>query len=103
MSEEIRALAAACARTLPASADSVAEPPADFVAALDALVAALAREPQFMFDAEGRPAAIAAVRHALPASEAELLDAVLEDVAAELAAHRRALYLAVLTGSNLKF
>ena len=99
MNDEIRALAAACARTLSASADSAAEASADFVAALDALVAALAREPQFMFDAGGRPGAIAAVRDALPASEAELLDAILEDTAAELAAHRMALYL-VLDARN---
>ena len=49
--------------------------------------------PDLMFDLEGRPAAIAAIRSALPAMEAELLDAVLEDVACELAATREALYL----------
>ena len=90
--EEIGALAIACARTLPAGARPGEKASADFTAALEALVAALSRDPRFMFDARGRPGAVAAVRNALPPSEAELFDAILEDVAAELAAHREALY-----------
>ena len=101
MSEEIRALAAVCARTLPAGAGPGGEPPAAFTAALEALVAALSREPRFMFDAAGRPGAVTAVRNALPPSEAELLDAILEDMAAELAAQREALYR-VLQARNLE-
>ena len=46
--------------------------------------------PQFGFDREGRPGAIAAVRGALPLMERELFDAVIEDCACELAATREA-------------
>jgi hypothetical protein len=59
----------------------------------DLLSAVSGAHPDLRFDLEGRPAAIAAIRGALPALEAELLDAVLEDVACELAATREALYL----------
>jgi hypothetical protein len=97
MNEAIRELAAVCARTLPAGTGPDGEPSAAFTAALEALVAALSREPRFMFDAAGRPGAVAAVRNALPPSEAELLGAILEDVAAELGAHREALYLVLQT------
>lgn len=48
--------------------------------------------PRFAFDRDGRPAAIGAVRAALPTLERELLDAVLEDCDCELAATREALF-----------
>jgi hypothetical protein len=51
-----------------------------------------ASEPRFGFDREGRPAAVAAVRAALPAIERELFDAVIEDCECELAATREALF-----------
>jgi hypothetical protein len=47
---------------------------------------------RFAFDREGRPGAIAAIRSALPQLERELLDAVLEDHAAEIAATQEAFY-----------
>jgi hypothetical protein len=48
--------------------------------------------PQFVFDREGRPAAIAAIRGALPMMERDLFDAVLEDCECELAATREAMF-----------
>ena len=71
--ESVRGLARDCARRLPA-------PPSSFY------------HDRFAFDLEGRPAAIAAIRRALPAVEAELFDAVLDDVACELAAVQETLY-----------
>jgi hypothetical protein len=47
--------------------------------------------PRFAFDRDGRPAAIAAVRAALPTMERELFDAVVEDCECELAATKEAL------------
>ena len=55
-----------------------------------AMVAAL--HTRFAFDREGRPAAIAAVRNALPPIERDLLDAIVEDHACEVAAIEEALY-----------
>jgi hypothetical protein len=46
--------------------------------------------PEFAFDREGRPGAIAAVREALPVVERELFDAIVEDHACEVAAFREA-------------
>jgi len=45
-----------------------------------------------MADRDGRPGAIAAVRAALPTTERELFDAVMEDCECELAATREALF-----------
>jgi hypothetical protein len=56
---------------------------------LDALKAVDAR---YLFDRDGRPGAVAAVRGALPAIEQELFDAVMEDFECELAATREALF-----------
>ena len=50
------------------------------------------RDPKFAFDRTGRPGAISAVRGALPQTERELFDAVIEDFECELAAHREALF-----------
>ena len=86
---EIARLAAACATRLrnTAGAGIDAFGP-EFLQLLD-LVRAL--DPAFAFDREGRPGAIAAVREALPLQEQELLDAIIEDHACELAAVRDAM------------
>jgi len=52
-------------------------------------------DPRYFFDKAGRPAAIAAVRDALPGGEKELLDAVIEDCECELAATREAFFQVV--------
>lgn len=58
-----------------------------------ALLGAVRRTHQrFTFDRDGRPHALNAVREALPMMERDLLDAVLEDHACELAAVEEALY-----------
>jgi hypothetical protein len=94
---DIAALAAACASRLPASSRSFRDDAPGFLRELDTLVAAVAQsDVRYAFDVEGRPGAIAAIRHALPAMEAELFDAVLEDVACELAARQEALYQVTL-------
>ena len=63
------------------------------VAALDALLEAIrGLDSRFAFDREGRPEAIAAVRHALPSMERDLFDAVVEDHACEVAALTEALW-----------
>lgn len=41
---------------------------------------------EFAFDDEGRPAAIEAVRNALPMMERDLLNAIIEDFSCQLAA-----------------
>jgi hypothetical protein len=56
------------------------------------LMAVKNSHPRFSFDRDGRPAAIEAVRGALPAIERELFDAVMEDCECELAATREALF-----------
>lgn len=47
---------------------------------------------RFGFDRDGRPGAVGAVREALPMTERDLFDAVLEDHACEVAAVEEALY-----------
>jgi hypothetical protein len=59
------------------------------------LEAVKASHPKFDFDREGRPGAIAAIRAALPTTERELFDAVMEDCESELAATREALFRTV--------
>ena len=61
----------------------------EFTRTLDAVKGSHA---QFMFDREGRPAAIAAIRGALPTIERELFDAVIEDCECELVANREAMF-----------
>lgn len=93
MSTTLDTLAADCAARIPQSSRSFAEDRPALSAALEALLDAVRQsDARFAFDREGRPDAIAAVRHALPAMEADLLDAILEDVACELAAYQEALY-----------
>ena len=57
-----------------------------------ALEAIKTSQPQFAFDREGRPGAVAAIRGALPLMERELFDAVMEDCECELAATREAMF-----------
>ena len=94
--------AAECAKAIPSGARSFNEDRTAFATALAALVRAVRdSDERFAFDLEGRPGAIAAVREALPASEAELLTVILEDVASELAAYQEALYqMAVAAGQR---
>jgi hypothetical protein len=93
MPPSLDALAADCADRLPSTARSFADDAATLEPALGALLTAVrSHHERFAFDRDGRPAAIAAIRHALPAMEGDLLDAVLEDVACELAAYQEALY-----------
>ena len=56
------------------------------------LAAVTGSHAQFVFDREGRPGAIAAIRAALPHVERELFDAVMEDCECELAATREAMF-----------
>ena len=56
------------------------------------LDAVKASDSRFAFDRDGRPAAIAAVRAALPTIERELFDAVMEDCECELAATKEAVF-----------
>jgi hypothetical protein len=64
---------------------------------MQALLDAVCRsDARFAFDRDGRPAALAVVRAALPTMERSLLDAVLEDHEAELAAWKKALYQGML-------
>ena len=58
--------------------------------------------PRFAFDREGRPAAIDAVREALPVMERDLFDAVIEDHACGLAAVEEALYQFALALSRAR-
>ena len=87
---EVAQLADACAAQLQdvVAADAATLEP-QFRALLDA-VRTLA--PQFDFDRDGRPGAIAAVREALPPIERELFDAIIEDHAAEIAAIHEATF-----------
>ncbi len=86
---DVAQLADACAARLQdvVAADAATLEP-HFRALLDA-VRTLA--PQFDFDRDGRPGAIAAVREALPPMERDLFDAVIEDHAAEIAATHEAM------------
>ncbi|HTM02677.1 MAG TPA: hypothetical protein VL173_04165 [Vicinamibacterales bacterium] len=94
----IAALASACAAHLPQAAATFAGDVRAFDDAWQQLLTAMARsDARFGFDRDGRPAAIDAVRRALPAVERELFDVILEDVACELAATQEALYRVAIT------
>ena len=93
--------AAACAARIPPAPVSFATDLSGFDALFHDLTAAVCRlDPRFDFDREGRPAAIRAIRAALPSVEREILDAVLEDHACELAATREALYQIALANGR---
>ena len=91
--DAVKAHAAACAAHLPSATGSFAADLPRFADAFRELTSAVTRmEPRLAFDREGRPSAIGAVRAALPSVERELLDAVIEDYACELAAIQQAIY-----------
>jgi len=98
MAKTLDDLLSACAARIPSTPRSFHEDRAALGADLDAVLTAIRdSDTRFAFDREGRPGAIAAVRHALPAMEGDLLDAILDDVACELAAYQEALYRLVVT------
>jgi hypothetical protein len=69
----------------------------------DALLGSVARlGPAYAFDRAGRPAAIDAVRAALPAVERELFEAILDDFACERAAIQEALYRVALARGRVR-
>jgi hypothetical protein len=89
-SPEVIRFADACAdrlRELSTGDAAVLEP--DFRMLLDAV---RQTDPRFAFDRDGRPSALAVVREALPAQERELLDAIIEDHACEIAAVHEAMF-----------
>jgi hypothetical protein len=93
MANTLPDLVAACARRIPARPQSFQHDRPRLAPDLDALMAAIRQsDDRFAFDDDGRPGAVAAVRRALPSMEAELLDAILDDVACELAAYQEGLY-----------
>ena len=99
--ESVRGLARDCARRLPAPPSSFYHDRFAFEDAFQALLSDVrGSHERFAFDLEGRPAAIAAIRRALPAVEAELFDAVLDDVACELAAVQETLYQVALAAHD---
>lgn len=94
----IAALASACADRIPTDATSFHTDADALGPSWQALVTAIAgSDPGYTFDRDGRPNAIMAVRHALPAVERELFDAIMEDVTCELAAVQEALYQMAVT------
>jgi hypothetical protein len=85
--------AEAFARRLSGDARSFADAISGAERDYDALLNAVARlSSRMAFDRAGRPAALAAVREALPLIERDLLDAIVEDHACEVAAVEEALY-----------
>jgi hypothetical protein len=98
---EIAELADACAAKLDVVivADAATLEP-QFRALLEAVRSS---DPRFDFDRNGRPAAVAAVREALPAAERDLMDAIVEDHACELAAVFEAMFqIAYATARRLE-
>jgi len=92
-STHIARLAEICASKLTSAASSFDDAVPQFTSEFNQLLDALkARDPRYMFDRNGRPGAIAAIRGALPAIERELFEAVVEDCECELAATREALF-----------
>ena len=92
----IAALASVCAGQIKPGSSQF-DTDSSFQSAFERLLTAVAGlDQRYAFDREGRPAALQAVRNALPAVETELFDVILEDVACELAATREALYQVLL-------
>jgi len=85
--------AEALAARLPETGTSFADDLQRFDAEFRDLVDAVRRvDEQFAFDRNGRPAAVEAIRAALPGIERELLDAVLDDHLCEIRAIQEAFY-----------
>jgi hypothetical protein len=97
--DEVTRRADACAERLLAGAedDAVAGAAAEITALLDAV---RQMDSRYAFDSEGRPSALTAVRHALPSMEGDLLEAIVEDHACEVAALREAMYQLVLAAGR---
>ena len=92
--ESVRGLARDCARRLPAPPSSFYHDRFAFEDAFQALLSDVrGSHERFAFDLE-------AIRRALPAVEAELFDAVLDDVACELAAVQETLYQVALAAHD---
>jgi hypothetical protein len=93
MPETLDQLVTACAQRIPAVPRSFLEDRPVLGQQWEALHAAIREsDPRFAYEREGRPSALAAVRGALPSMEADLLDAIIEDLTCELAAYQEALY-----------
>lgn len=91
--------AAACAANLPPEPDSFASDRARFERSYQALLKALRDyDVRHAYDREGRPGALEVVRAALPSTERELLQAVVDDFTCELAAVQEALYRVAMAG-----
>jgi uncharacterized protein YukE len=89
----ITRLAGICASRLDAAAPSFRDALPQFEQEMAQLLDALKEiDARYLFDRDGRPGAVAAIRGALPAIEQELFDAVMEDCECELAATREALF-----------
>jgi hypothetical protein len=90
---DIKRRADALAQRLPLHDGAFADAGAPFDEEYRQLLNAVrALDARFAFDRDGRPAAVDAVREALPAMERDLFDAVLDDHACELAAIEEALF-----------
>ena len=88
--DDVSRLADACAAKI---RDAVSGDAATLEPEFRALVEQVQKvAPDLAFDRDGRPAALHAVREALPLMERDLLDAILEDHACELAAVREAMF-----------
>ena len=99
MSEQnaIARLAAACAARIDRSSSSFDEARPTLEHEMSQLLDAVKTlHPRYAFDRAGRPAAVTAVRGALPLMERDLFDAVLEDCQCELAATREALFQVIV-------
>ena len=92
-STPIARLAEMCAARIDAASPSFDDALPQFEKEIGQLLDALkALDARYLFDRDGRPGAVAAIRGALPAIEQELFDAVMEDCECELAATREALF-----------
>jgi erythromycin esterase-like protein len=91
--------AAACAANLPAEADAFATDRIRFERSYQTLLKALRDyDVRHAYDRDGRPGAIEVIRAALPSTERELLQAVIDDFTCELAAVQEALYRVAMAG-----
>ncbi|MDO8794761.1 MAG: hypothetical protein Q7J25_09090 [Vicinamibacterales bacterium] len=93
--------ATACAANLPASPQSFAADRPRFERSYQALLKALRDfDVRHAYDREGRPGAVDAIRAALPSTERELLQAVIDDFTCELAAVQEALYRVAIVSAR---